>query len=104
MKSLLVVQHDHVSPPGPVAERFADHGYDAELHTVVPEDLHHSPAEVDAALPSFVDHDAVVIMGAPWSTYDEALVGSWVGPEIEQLRAADRAGVPVLGICFGGQL
>ena len=26
------------------------------------------------------------------------------GPEIEQLRRADEAGVPVLGICFGGQL
>ena len=26
------------------------------------------------------------------------------GPEIEQLRRADGAGVPVLGICFGGQL
>jgi GMP synthase-like glutamine amidotransferase len=25
-------------------------------------------------------------------------------PEIEQLRKADAAGVPVLGICFGGQL
>ncbi|MBU2667331.1 gamma-glutamyl-gamma-aminobutyrate hydrolase family protein [Actinoplanes bogorensis] len=43
-------------------------------------------------------------MGAPWSTYDHALIGSWVRPEMEQLRRADAAGVPVLGICFGGQL
>jgi GMP synthase-like glutamine amidotransferase len=43
-------------------------------------------------------------MGAPWSAYDHGLIGSWVLPEIEQLKRADQVGVPVLGICFGGQL
>ena len=42
-------------------------------------------------------------MGAPWSVYDEATIGSWVGAEVAFLRAAHDAGVPVLGICFGGQ-
>ena len=35
-------------------------------------------------------------MGAPWSTYDHELIGSWVVPELEQLRRADQAGVPRL--------
>lgn len=99
----LVVQHDHVSPPGPVADRLADHGYDIELHEVVPEHLHHTPT-VEANLPAFVDFDAIVLMGAPWSTYDHDLIGSWVLPEVEQVRNADRLGVAILGICFGGQL
>lgn len=100
---LLVIEHDHVSPLGPVAERFADRGYDLVRHLVVPETSFHAPG-VETEFPDFTDHDAVVVMGAAWSTYDFELVGSWVRPELEQLRAADAAGVPVLGICFGGQL
>ena len=99
---LLVVQHDHASPLGPVADRFEERGYAPTLHLVVPEERFHAPG-VDAAFPDFTDYDAVVLMGAPWSTYDDQ-VASWVGPEQECLREADEAGVPVLGICFGGQL
>lgn len=100
---LLVIEHDHVSPLGPVAERFADRGYDVVRHVVVPAESFHAPG-VETQFPDFTAHDAVVVMGAAWSTYDFELVGSWVRPELEQLRRADAAGVPVLGICFGGQL
>jgi len=100
---VLIVQHDHVSPPGPVGERFEERGYDVVSHLVVEEQQHQAPG-VQARFPGFTDFDVVVAMGAPWSTYDHALVGSWVVPELEQLRLADETGVPVLGICFGGQL
>jgi GMP synthase-like glutamine amidotransferase len=100
---LLVIAHDHVSPTGPVGERFVEHGYDVDTHLVVDEAHHHAPT-VTTAFPDPTAYDAVVAMGAPWSTYDDALVGSWVDPELDLLRAADAAGVPVLGICFGGQL
>ncbi len=100
---LLVVQHDHASPLGPVADRFAAHGYSLVRHLVVPESHFHAPG-VTTAFPDFAAFDAVVAMGAPWSAYDHELIGSWVLPEMEQLRRADAAGVPVLGICFGGQL
>jgi GMP synthase-like glutamine amidotransferase len=100
---VLVIQHDHVSPPGPVGERFEQRGYEVVPHTVVAADRFHSPW-VEPSFPDFVDFDAVVTLGAPWSTYDATLVDAWVGVELEQLRRADSAGVPVLGICFGGQL
>ena len=100
---VLIIQHDHVSPPGPVGERFEDRGYDVVSHLVVDEHRHHAPG-VEPRFPAFTAYDAVVAMGAPWSTYDHALVGSWVAPELDELRRADDAGVPVLGICFGGQL
>jgi GMP synthase-like glutamine amidotransferase len=99
---LLVIQHDHASPLGPVAERFAERGYDATSHLVVPADRFHDPG-VETEFPDFTRFDAVVLMGAPWSAYDE-IVASWVLPERDRLRDADEAGVPVLGICFGGQL
>jgi GMP synthase-like glutamine amidotransferase len=70
---------------------------------VVPADRFHAPG-VASRFPDFTGFDAVVVMGAAWSTYDHELIGSWVVPEMEQLRRADTAAVPVFGICFGGQL
>lgn len=102
-KRALVIQHDHVSPPGPVAERLLGRGLEVVLHQIVDEADFARPGVV-ATLPDPTDFDVVVPMGAPWSAYDVDLIGSWVLPELDLLRAADRAEVPVLGICFGGQL
>lgn len=99
----LVIQHDHVSPPGPVADRLGERLYDVVLHQVVPEEDFDRPG-VPAAFPDVTGFDVVIPMGAPWAAYDAERVGSWVGPEVELLRQADAAGIPVLGICFGGQL
>jgi GMP synthase-like glutamine amidotransferase len=99
---LLVIQHDHASPLGPVAERFVERGFDLTMHPVVPESSFLAPG-VETDFPDFTRFDAVVSMGAPWSACDES-IDSWVRPEIEQLRRADEACVPVFGICFGGQL
>ena len=95
---VLVVQHDHCSPPGPVAERFHDRGYDVVLHTVVEEAAFHAP-NVATGFPDFTDFDAVLAMGAPWSAYDHRLIGRWVLPEIDQFRAADAW--PLLGFPGG---
>jgi len=100
---VLVIQHDHISSPGLVGERFQQRGWDVEAHLIVGENDFHAPG-VQTELPDATRFDAVIAMGAPWSTYDHELIGSWVLPETELLRAADYAGVPVLGICFGGQL
>ena len=100
---MLIVHHDHASPAGPVADRFAAQGWAVADHLVVPAESFHAPG-VTTAFPDFTGFGAVVVLGSPWSAYDHALIGSWVLPEIEQLRKADAAGVPVLGICFGGQL
>ena len=99
----LVIQHDHVSPPGPVAERLEERLVDVVCHQVVAEDRFDTPG-VDPAFPEVTDFDLVIPMGAPWAVYDVERVGSWVLPEVELLRQADAAGIPVLGICFGGQL
>ncbi|TYB41172.1 type 1 glutamine amidotransferase [Actinomadura chibensis] len=97
----LLVQHDHVSPSGPVGERLAHHGYEVAELMVVPEERQHTP-DVTFDFPDPEEWDLIVPMGAPWSVYDPA-VASWVGPELRMLAAAHRAGVPVFGVCFGGQ-
>lgn len=98
----LFIQQDHVSPVGPVGEAFTDRGYDVVEFLVVPEHSFHEPG-VDVEFPDPLGYDAIVPMGAPWSVYDEATIGAWVLEEIGLLRRAHDAGVPILGICFGGQ-
>ena len=99
---VLFVQHDHVSPAGPVGARFAERGYDVDELVVVPFE-HRATPGVDLEFPDPTAYDVVVPMGSPWSVYDESLIGSWMRPELEFLRHAHEHGVSVLGICFGGQ-
>jgi GMP synthase-like glutamine amidotransferase len=99
----LVIQHDHVSPPGLVGERLAERGFDLVEHQVVPQERFFAPG-VETEFPDPREFELVVPMGSPWPVYDTELIGSWVKPEMELLREADEAGVPVLGLCFGGQL
>lgn len=98
----LVIQQDHVSPTGPVGEALVERGYDVEEFLVVPEEHFHAPA-VEVVFPDPMDYELVIPMGAPWSVYDEATLGVWVLEEVALLRRAHDAGIPVLGICFGGQ-
>lgn len=105
-RKALVIQHDHVSPPGPIGDAFEARGYELVLHQVVDELDFHQP-HVFAPFPSLDDYDSddvLVTMGAPWSAYDETSVGDWVRTEQELLRDADARAIAVLGICFGGQL
>ncbi|MEY3908957.1 MAG: hypothetical protein RLZZ90_864, partial [Actinomycetota bacterium] len=61
MKALLV-QHDHVSPAGPVADRLRHHGYDIDELIVVPEDSFGQP-NVNFNFPDLDDYDLIVPMG-----------------------------------------
>lgn len=102
MKALFV-QHDHVSPIGPLGDRFRHHGFDVEELLVVPEASFHAP-NIDFDFPDLANFDVIVPMGAPWGAWDNACIGNWLEPEIEWIRAAVSTGKPVLGVCFGGQL
>jgi GMP synthase-like glutamine amidotransferase len=99
---VLFVQQDHVSSLGYVGEGFARRGFDIETFQVVPEERFATP-DVTVEFPDPLGYDAVVPLGAPWSVYDDATIGTWIGDELRFLRAAHEGGVPVLGICFGGQ-
>ena len=71
---VLVVHHDHVSPGGPVADRFARRGWTVVDHLVVPADRFHDPG-VTTEFPDFAGFDAVVVLGSYWSAYDHELLG-----------------------------
>ncbi len=99
--NVLFLQHDHVSPPGPLAERFVDRGFDVSMFQIVPAERWNTP-NVDVELPDLTSFDAVVPLGSPWSVYD-SMIERWFTREVTALKEADQAGVPVLGVCFGAQ-
>ena len=72
---VLFLQHDHVSPPGPIADRFAARGFEVVESVVVPRDRFFSP-DVDFDFPEIHEHDVVVPMGAPWGAWDDDRIGS----------------------------
>lgn len=55
------------------------------------------PTEIDG-LP---DHDYLIILGGPWSVYDDF---PWLEAELKLIRQAMDKNIPILGICLGAQL
>ncbi|MFG2497107.1 type 1 glutamine amidotransferase [Streptomyces sp. NPDC048441] len=97
----LLIHHSHVSSAGHVAERLALRGWELDEMTVVPPHRYETP-DVDPDFPAVTDaaYDLVVPLGAPWSV---DRINTWIPAELDLLREAHTGGVPVLGICFGGQ-
>ncbi len=95
----LVIVHDPGSMPTMVGERLRQHGFDLVELPIAPFDDPHS----DVPFPDPTEFDLIVPMGAVWSVYDNETIGSWIGRELDFLRAADEAAVPVFGVCFGFQ-
>jgi GMP synthase-like glutamine amidotransferase len=85
-----IIRHHEQDSAGFIADAFRSRG--AQLSTyMVPGDQ----------LPELDGVDHLVMLGAIPSLYDASV--AWIGPELDWLRQADEAGVPVLGICFGAQ-
>ena len=99
----LVVQHDHVTASGPVGDRLRERGYEIDEIMVVTEENFENP-NVQFEFPDVSGYDLVIPMGAPWGAWDDGCIGNWLTPELEWVRATIEADIPVLGICFGGQL
>jgi GMP synthase-like glutamine amidotransferase len=100
---VLFIHNEHLATEALLGEAFTECGYDVATFTVVPAGRINDPV-VDVAFPDPTAYDVIVPLGARWPVYDGALRQSWVGTEMQMLRDAADAGVPTLGVCFGGQL
>jgi GMP synthase-like glutamine amidotransferase len=90
MSRVIVVRHHDVDSAGFIAAAFEARGAGLSVH-LFPD---------DGPLPALDGADHVVVLGAISSVNDP---DPWIAEELAWLRAADQAGVPVLGICFGAQ-
>ena len=101
MGKALVIEHDETGPVAGVGERLVEHGFELHLFRVL--DDPSSPVCVKE-FPDPTGHDVVVVLGSQWSVWDNGPIKSWVDREIDLVRNAHRDGIPVLGLCFGGQV
>lgn len=77
-----------------------ERGYRLERHLLVA-DL--AQPHRFTPLPPADGLDLLLVMGSVHSVYDTATVGAWIEAELDLIRTCHHRGVPVLGICFGGQ-
>ena len=97
----LVIVHDPGSEAALVGERLEHHGYEqVEVATTTEPG---NPVGSAAELGEPTDYDVIVPMGSTFSLTDPERIASWWDDERDFLLRADAAGVPVLGVCFGGQ-
>ena len=97
----LVIAHEPDGPAGQVAVRLAQRGFD--IHTHVVTTRYDRPNDA-APFPALDGYDLIVPMGSVRSLTNTDEIDRWVFTELDLIRDAHRAGTPILGVCFGGQL
>jgi GMP synthase (glutamine-hydrolysing) len=88
----LILQHEEPSPPGYLAEWLDEQGADFEVHRIDLEER-----EIDPR-----DYDMIASLGSEFAAFDDTK--PFIRREAKLLRQALDSDVPVLGLCFGGQL
>jgi GMP synthase-like glutamine amidotransferase len=89
---VLILQHEEPTPPGYLLEWLEEQKADVVVHRIDLHDWTHDPR----------DFDFIASLGSEFAAFDDSK--SFIPREAELLRAATTAEVPVLGLCFGGQL
>jgi len=88
----LILQHEEPTPPGHVTDWLSGHGADVEVLRI---DLEDSPVDPSR-------YDLIVSLGSEFAAYDDT--HEFVKREARLMRRAVDTDVPILGLCFGGQM
>lgn len=88
----LIIQHEEPTPPGLVAEWLDAHGIEHDTLRI----------DVDGREVDPTDYDLVISLGAEYAAFDDHKPE--VPREADLMRSAVDADVPVLGLCYGGQM
>ena len=88
----LVIQHEEPTPPGFVTEWLDKHGASVETIRIDIDDREIDPSE----------YDLIVSLGAECAAFEDSI--PFVPREARLMRRAVDLDVPVLGLCFGGQM
>jgi GMP synthase-like glutamine amidotransferase len=89
---VLVLQHEEPTPPGHVTEWLRSHDAEVETFRIDLEDREIDPTS----------YDLIVSLGSEFAAFDDTR--AFVPREATLMRDAIDADVPVLGLCFGGQM
>jgi GMP synthase-like glutamine amidotransferase len=88
----LVVQHEQPTPGGYVHEWLEDRGAEQDTYRIDEERREADPR----------DYDLVVSLGSEFAAFDDSI--PWIERERRLMETAAASDVPLLGVCFGGQL
>ena len=88
----LILQHEEPTPPGHMTEWLAEQGAQVEVFRIDERD-----DEVDPR-----DFDLIVSLGSEFAAFDDAI--PFVQREVKVYEQAIERDVPILGLCFGGQM
>lgn len=89
---VLIVQHEPATPAGLIGDWLDQQRADIDTYRIDIEDRDVDPT----------DYELIVSLGSEHAAYDDRL--GFVASEMSLLREAIDKSVPILGICFGGQL
>jgi GMP synthase-like glutamine amidotransferase len=89
---LLVIEHERNAPAGLLGPWAAGRGLAQEVARPAEQRL---PARATG-------YAGLVVLGSEQTAFDDTV--PWLGAELDLVAAAVADGVPVLGICFGGQV
>jgi GMP synthase-like glutamine amidotransferase len=89
----LVIQHEEPTPPGLVSEWLTERRFGIETLRIDEQDPH----DLDPG-----DYGLIVSLGSEFPAYDDSI--RWIDHEADLFREAVDRDVPILGLCFGGQL
>lgn len=101
VKRALVIAHEPDGPAAQVEVRLRQRGIVVDTHVVTTD--YDKPHDA-APFPELDGHDLLVPMGSVRSLTRLHEIEAWVHDELDMIRRAHEQAVPVLGVCFGGQL
>jgi GMP synthase-like glutamine amidotransferase len=88
----LILQHEDPTPPGHVTDWLAEHDAEVDVYRIDLEERTIDPNE----------YDLIVSLGSEYAAFDDTK--PFVTREAALLSKAVEDDVPVLGLCFGGQM
>lgn len=94
--SIIVFQHSALALPGRLGLTLRDHGFRLDVRRPDLAGPHAVPTDLDGVL-------GVVSLGGPQNVSEQAR-HPWMKAEMDYLRRAHEAALPVIGICLGHQL
>jgi GMP synthase-like glutamine amidotransferase len=89
----LVIEHERPTPAGLIEPWLEERGAQVETLRIDEEDPH----DLDPR-----DYGMIVSLGSEFGAYEDSI--EWISHEMDLFREATEAEVPILGVCFGGQL
>jgi GMP synthase-like glutamine amidotransferase len=88
----LILQHEEPTPPGLMTDWLAEQAAQVEVLRIDEKDAEVNPR----------DYDLIVSLGSEFAAFDDSI--PFVQREVKLYRQAIEADVPILGLCFGGQM